>query len=91
VSRASLTPSARDMLLADVEIPVVSLEDLYGGKLVAAMDRQHPRDLFDVMQLFAHEGITRAIRRAFVIYQSISLFGGDIHATFLRAPRPHRE
>jgi len=38
------------------------------GKLVAAMDRQHPRDLFDVMQLFAHEGITANIRRAFVVY-----------------------
>ncbi len=47
---------------------MVSLEDLYGGKLVAAMDRQHPRDLFDVMQLFAHEGITAGIRRAFVVY-----------------------
>lgn len=68
VRRASLTPAARDVLLANLEIPVVSLEDLYGGKLVAAMDRQHPRDLFDVMQLFAHEGITPAIRRAFVIY-----------------------
>lgn len=59
---------ARDTLLADVEIPVVSLEDVYGGKLVAAMDRQHPRDLFDVMQLFSHEGITAGIRRAFVVY-----------------------
>jgi hypothetical protein len=44
------------------------MEDVYGGKLVAAMDRQHPRDLFDVMQLFAHEGITPSIRRAFVVY-----------------------
>jgi len=43
---------------------------MYGGKLVAAMDRQHPRDLFDVLQLFAHEGITAGIRRAFVIYLS---------------------
>ncbi|GHU09814.1 hypothetical protein AGMMS50225_11640 [Betaproteobacteria bacterium] len=68
VRAASLTPSARTTLLADMEIPVVSLEDMYGGKLVAAMDRQHPRDLFDVMQLFAHEGITANIRRAFVIY-----------------------
>ena len=59
---------ARNTLLADLEIPVVSLEDVYGGKLVAAMDRQHPRDLFDVMQLFAHEGITAGIRRAFVVY-----------------------
>jgi hypothetical protein len=41
---------------------------MYGSKLVAAMDRQHPRDLFDVMQLFAHEGITPGIRRAFVVY-----------------------
>lgn len=41
---------------------------MYGGKLVAAMDRQHPRDLFDVMQLFEHEGITAGIRRAFVVY-----------------------
>ena len=68
VRNSALTPTARDSLLADLEIPVVSLEDMYGGKLVAAMDRQHPRDLFDVMQLFAHEGITAGIRRAFVVY-----------------------
>ena len=68
VRSAALTPMARDTLLADLEIPLVSLEDVYGGKLVAAMDRQHPRDLFDVMQLFAHEGITAGIRRAFVVY-----------------------
>lgn len=72
VRRASLTPTARDVLMADLEIPVVSLDDLYGGKLVAALDRQHPRDLFDVMQLFAHEGITPGIRRAFVIYLASS-------------------
>jgi predicted nucleotidyltransferase component of viral defense system len=68
VRTAALTPLARDTLLAELDIPVVSLEDVYGGKLVAAMDRQHPRDLFDVMQLFAHEGITPGIRRAFVVY-----------------------
>jgi predicted nucleotidyltransferase component of viral defense system len=68
VRMASLTRNARDTLQADLEIPVVSLEDVYGGKLAAAMDRQHPRDLFDVMQLFAHEGITPGIRRAFVVY-----------------------
>jgi predicted nucleotidyltransferase component of viral defense system len=68
VRMAGLTPLARDTLMADLEIPVASLEDVYGGKLVAAMDRQHPRDLFDVMQLFAHEGVTPGIRRAFVVY-----------------------
>lgn len=65
---ASLTQNARDTLQADLEIPVVSLEDVYGSKLVAAMDRQHPRDLFDVLQLFAYEGITAGIRGAFVVY-----------------------
>jgi hypothetical protein len=72
VHRTSLTPTARDVLMADLDIPVVSLEDMYGGKLVAALDRQHPRDLFDVMLLFAHEGITPGIRRAFVVYLASS-------------------
>jgi predicted nucleotidyltransferase component of viral defense system len=72
VRRASLTPTAREVLMADLDIPVVSLEDMYGGKLVAALDRQHPRDLFDVMLLFAHEGITPGIRRAFVVYLASS-------------------
>lgn len=30
------------------EIQVASLPDLYAGKICAALDRQHPRDLFDV-------------------------------------------
>jgi hypothetical protein len=68
VRAASLTAKAREALLADLELPVASLEDVYGGELVAALDRQHPRDLFDVMQLFAHEGVTPGIRRAFVVY-----------------------
>ena len=64
----SLSAKAREVLQADLELPLVSLEDMYGGKLVAALDRQHPRDLFDVMELFSHEGITPAIRRSFVAY-----------------------
>jgi predicted nucleotidyltransferase component of viral defense system len=63
-----LSSRASDELQAELEIPVASLEDVYGGKLVAALARQHPRDLFDVMQLFAHEGVTEGIRRAFVVY-----------------------
>ncbi|MCA0250493.1 MAG: nucleotidyl transferase AbiEii/AbiGii toxin family protein [Proteobacteria bacterium] len=50
------------------EIQVVSFADLYAGKLVAALDRQHPRDLFDVRDLLANEGITDELRRAFVVY-----------------------
>lgn len=42
-------------------IHVVSLAELYGGKVCAAIDRQHPRDLFDVKLLMENEGITNEI------------------------------
>lgn len=42
--------------------------DLYGGKLCAALDRQHPRDLFDVKQLQEIGDISNDIRQAFVVY-----------------------
>jgi hypothetical protein len=50
------------------EIEVVSFADLYAGKLVAALDRQHPRDLFDVQHLLAAEGIDDALYQAFLAY-----------------------
>lgn len=85
VRMAALVPRAREVLLAELEIPVASLEDVYGGKLVAAMDRQHPRDLFDVMQLFAHEGITPGIRRAFVVY--LASHNRPVHEVLFPAQR----
>lgn len=51
-----------------VEIPVVSLGDLYGGKICAALDRQHPRDLYDVLLLTQNEGITEEIRKSTIAY-----------------------
>lgn len=33
------------------EVPVLSFNDLYAGKLCAALDRQHPRDLYDTLFL----------------------------------------
>jgi predicted nucleotidyltransferase component of viral defense system len=50
------------------EMEVVSFADLYAGKIVAALDRQHPRDLFDVRDLLANEGIDDTLRRAFIVY-----------------------
>lgn len=55
------------------EVPVVSFADLYAGKIVAALDRQHPRDLFDVKLLLADEGIGDELFRAFLVY----LISGD--------------
>ncbi|MGY4402146.1 nucleotidyl transferase AbiEii/AbiGii toxin family protein [Bradyrhizobium sp. USDA 3315] len=50
------------------QMKVVSFADLYAGKLVAALDRQHPRDLFDVRDLLANEGLTDDLRKAFIVY-----------------------
>ena len=50
------------------EIAVVSFEDLYAGKICAALDRQHPRDLFDIKQLLDNEGITDRLRKALLVY-----------------------
>lgn len=50
------------------EMRVVSIADLYAGKIAAALDRQHPRDLFDVHFLFENGGIDDDLFRAFLIY-----------------------
>lgn len=42
-------------------INMVSLAELYGGKICAAIDRQHPRDVFDVKLLLENEGLTDEI------------------------------
>jgi len=51
-----------------LDIPTLSFADLYAGKICAALDRQHPRDFFDIKLLFENEGITDNIRKAFVVY-----------------------
>lgn len=50
------------------EVRVVNLADLYASKICAALDRQHPRDLFDVYMLLANEGLTDEIRKATLVY-----------------------
>ena len=54
--------------LGFAQMAVVSFADLYAGKIVAALDRQHPRDLFDLRELLALEGITQALRQTFIVY-----------------------
>lgn len=54
------------------ETRLVAFEDLYAGKLHAALDRQHPRDLFDVKLLYENEGITDDLFRAFLVYVASS-------------------
>lgn len=63
-----LTHRAEDLFELSMTAQTLSVADLYGGKLCAALDRQHPRDLFDVAVLLKNEGITAEVRKAFVVY-----------------------
>ncbi|HMN25827.1 MAG TPA: nucleotidyl transferase AbiEii/AbiGii toxin family protein [Ignavibacteriaceae bacterium] len=63
-----LCTKAEEKFELSIAVNTLSLEDLYGGKICAALDRQHPRDLFDVKLLTESEGITVGIVKAFVFY-----------------------
>lgn len=65
---ASLCSQAAQMFERTVDACILSKADLYGGKICAALDRQHPRDLFDVVLLLKGGGFNDKVRRAFVVY-----------------------
>jgi predicted nucleotidyltransferase component of viral defense system len=54
------------------EMQVLAFEDLYAGKLHAALDRQHPRDLFDVKLLYETDGLSDDLFRVFMAYLASS-------------------
>ena len=64
----TITHSVSDYFELSAKSRVLSLADVYGGKICAALDRQHPRDLFDIKLLLENEGITQDIKNAFIIY-----------------------
>lgn len=47
-----LCKKAQDVFNTWCEINTVPTEQLFGGKIIAALDRQHPRDFFDTKKLF---------------------------------------
>jgi predicted nucleotidyltransferase component of viral defense system len=59
---------AQEEFSAEVTMQTLSAADIYGGKICAALDRQHPRDLFDVKLLLDEDGLTEEVRRSFVVY-----------------------
>jgi hypothetical protein len=71
VKQVELCVAAQTGFDAFCVMPLVPLAHLYGGKICAALDRQHPRDLFDVKLLQEGEGITGDIKRG-IIYGLVS-------------------
>jgi predicted nucleotidyltransferase component of viral defense system len=64
---------AQEEFEAFCSIRTVPLEQLYGGKICAALDRQHPRDLFDVKYMLETEGFSPEIKKGFFL----CLLGSD--------------
>ena len=75
VNRGAITPPEPAVLCARAqeefdafcEILVVPIGQLYGGKICAAVDRQHPRDLFDVKYLLENEGFSDDVKAGFIL------------------------
>lgn len=68
-------PSLRDLCdtaarIFEVSVPLTLLDtsEVYAGKFLAALDRQHPRDLFDLWRFRQNSSIDNRLMDAFVLY-----------------------
>lgn len=64
----SLSPAAEEMFAADVAARLLAPAEVYAGKAVAALDRQHPRDLFDIWMRNQSSGFTTEDLDVFAVY-----------------------
>lgn len=94
IEHRPLSARTSEMFSVEFAAPTLARDELYAGKLVAALDRQHPRDLFDVWQLYESGGVSDDMVECFVIYLAGHnrpphevLFGNDkdISAEYERA------
>ena len=71
------------------EIAVVSKPELYGGKICAALDRQHPRDLFDIARLFDSDTPVERLMDGFIAM--LLCHNRPIHELLDPAPKDQSE
>lgn len=64
----ALCEKAQENFEVYTEIAVVEQGHLFGGKICAALDRQHPRDLFDIKYMLEIEGFSPEIKKGFLFY-----------------------
>ncbi len=85
----SLSEKTQALFSKNIQIPVLSPSELYGSKLVAAMDRQHPRDFFDVLKMYESHGLTQEILDCFVVY--LAGHNRPVHEVLFSNPQPMEE
>lgn len=86
VEFAPLASAARDMFTSGLSVPMQSRAELYGSKLVAAMDRQHPRDIFDVLKMYEKFGLDTSFVTCFVAY--LAGHNRPVHEVLFSAEAP---
>lgn len=89
VVRTSLTAAAQALFTANIELPMLDTAELYGSKLVAALDRQHPRDLFDVKCMVDRFGLPASFVDCFVVY--LAGHNRPVHEVLFATPQPLTE
>ncbi len=68
VEEKSLSPNLERTYGRAVTLPCISKYELYAGKLCAALNRQHPRDLFDMLLFLRDNSLSQELMDVFVVY-----------------------
>lgn len=64
----SLNPMASEIFSIDVPAFLLDPAEIYSGKVLAALDRQHPRDLFDIWRLYRRGSLSEETLAVFTVY-----------------------
>ena len=64
----ALNPMSSEIFAIDVPAMLLDPAEIYAGKVLAALDRQHPRDLFDIWRLYQRGGLSEETLAAFTVY-----------------------
>ena len=81
----SLSTKTQELFSKNIQLPILSPSELYGSKLVAAMDRQHPLDIFDVKKMYESHGLTSEIVAYLVGHNR------PVHEVLFSTPQPMEE
>lgn len=84
----NLVQAAEDLFTTSVALPVLAVPELYGSKLVAAFDRQHPRDWFDVLHMRQRQQLTPDVLDCFVAY--LAGHNRPVHEVLFPSIKPMR-
>ena len=86
VKTVPLAPAAQEMFTSGLSVPMLDHAEPYGSKLVAAMDRQHPRDIFDVLKMYEKFGLDAGFVDCFVAY--LAGHNRPVHEVLFSADAP---